>query len=61
VTDHGLLSRPGPLRWWMLLVVVIAMAALFMVGRHAPISALDPTPVNLEPAPPAALTHLLAV
>lgn len=36
---------PAPLRWWVLLVVALAMTALAVVGREAPVRALDVQPV----------------
>lgn len=60
VTDRGLRFRRGPLRWWLFVVLVLATAALLMVGRDAPVRALDAQPV-VDPAPPATLTNLRAI
>jgi hypothetical protein len=61
VTETGMLSGRGPLRWWLLLVLVLAMAALATVGRETPVRALDVTPVGDEPSTPPALTSVRAI
>ena len=57
--ERGLTDR-GRLRWWLLLVLVLAMAALITVGRQAPVRALDVQPVVGEPSVPP-LTSVRAV
>ena len=58
--DTGLLSRPGH-RWWFALVVLIALVALLMVSRHAPVRAFDIQPVAGEPVAPLTLTNVRAI
>jgi hypothetical protein len=61
VNDPGRLSGRGPLGWWLLLVLVVALAALAAVGRDTPVPALDVTPAAAEPSTPPALTSVRAI
>ena len=48
------------LRWWLLLVLALAMGALLMVGRQATGRAIDVQPV-VDPQAPMSLTEARAV
>lgn len=61
MTERENMSRPGLFRWWVLLVVALAVAALALVGRDAPVRTLETQPVNAEPVSPPTLTDLRAV
>jgi hypothetical protein len=54
-------SGRAPLRWWLLLVMLLAMAALATVGRQKPVRVLDVTPVVAEPPAPPSLTSVRAI
>lgn len=59
--DAGLLTRPGAHRWWLLLVVLMAILALLTVTREAPVKAFDVQPVGSETPAPLTLTNVRAV
>ena len=54
-------TPPAPLRWWLVLVFVLATATLLTMGRHSSARATDVQPVSTAPPPASPLTDVRAI